>query len=82
VSILNFLGGWNEFYYALIFIKEKAARTVPLGLLWVSGNATMTAQWADLFAALMISIVPVLLVFALLQEQITKGLTLGALQGQ
>ena len=38
-------------------------------------------KWVDLFAGMMISIVPVLIVFAILQEQITKGLTLGALKG-
>jgi raffinose/stachyose/melibiose transport system permease protein/N-acetylglucosamine transport system permease protein len=81
LTILNFLGGWNEFFYALIFVKKDAARTVPLGLFYLDQQAQYAAKWVNLFAGMMISIVPVLIVFALLQEQITKGLTVGALKG-
>ncbi len=79
--ILNFLSGWNEFLYALVFTKEKYAQTMPLGLFYLDQTAQYTAKWVDLFAGMMISIVPVLIVFALLQEQVTKGLTVGALKG-
>lgn len=79
--ILNFLSGWNEFFYALVFTKEKYAQTMPLGLFYLDQTAQYTAKWVDLFAGMMISIVPVLIVFALLQEQVTKGLTVGALKG-
>lgn len=79
--ILNFLSGWNEFFYALIFIKEKYSRTMPLGLFYLNQTAEYTAKWVDLFAGMLISIIPVLIVFALLQEQVTRGLTVGALKG-
>jgi ABC-type glycerol-3-phosphate transport system permease component len=79
--ILNFLSGWNEFYYALIFIKEKAEQTMPLGLFYMDQNAQYAARWVDLFAGMLISAVPVLIVFAILQDQVTKGLTVGALKG-
>jgi ABC-type glycerol-3-phosphate transport system permease component len=79
--ILNFLTWWNEFFYALIFTKDKVAYTMPLGLFFLDQTAQYTAKWVNLFAGMMISIVPVLIVFALLQEQITKGLTVGALKG-
>ena len=79
--ILNFLSGWNEFFYALIFTKDKFAQTMPLGLFYLDQTAQYTAKWVDLFAGMMISIIPVLIVFALLQEQVAKGLTVGALKG-
>jgi ABC-type glycerol-3-phosphate transport system permease component len=81
LTILNFLSGWNEFFYALIFIKDTFARTMPLGLFYLNQTAEYTAKWVDLFAGMMISIVPVLIVFALLQDQVAKGLTVGALKG-
>lgn len=81
ITILNFLSGWNEFFYALIFLKDDYAWTVPLGLFYLDQTAQYAAKWVDLFAGMMISIVPVLIVFALLQDQITKGLTVGALKG-
>ena len=44
-------------------------------------RAAYTAQWADIFAAILIVSVPVLLVFALLQNQVTRGMTTGAMKG-
>jgi ABC-type glycerol-3-phosphate transport system permease component len=79
--ILNFLSWWNEFFYALIFTKDKLAYTIPVGLVFLDQQAQYTAKWVDLFAGMIISIVPVLIVFALLQELVTKGLTVGALKG-
>ena len=79
--ILNFLSWWNEFFYALIFTKDKLAYTIPVGLVFLDQQAQYTAKWVDLFAGMIISIVPVLIVFALLQDLVTKGLTVGAIKG-
>lgn len=79
--ILNYLSSWNEFFYALIFTKDKEAYTIPLGIFFLDQTAQYTAKWTGLFAGMMIAIVPVLIVFAFLQEQISKGLTVGAIKG-
>jgi ABC-type glycerol-3-phosphate transport system permease component len=79
--ILGFLYGWNEFFYALIFVKETTERTVPLGLFYLDQTAQYSAQWVGLFAGMLMAAVPVLIVFALLQDQVAKGLTVGALKG-
>ena len=79
--ILNFLAGWNEFFYALIFVKEKSEQTVPLGIFYLDQTAQYAAKWVNLFAGMMICIIPVFIVFWFLQEQITKGLTVGAIKG-
>ncbi len=79
--ILGFLYGWNEFFYALIFVKDQAQRTIPLGLFYLDQQAQYTASWVGLFAGMLIAAVPVLIVFALLQDQVAKGLTVGALKG-
>jgi ABC-type glycerol-3-phosphate transport system permease component len=71
---------WNEFFLALIFLKKENA-TLPLGLFYMAQRAEYTAQWTDLFAGMIITTVPILIVFALLQKQITTGLTEGALKG-
>ena len=79
--ILSFLGSYNEFFYALIFTRDTRAATIPLGLLKLNQTAEYSAKWVPLFAGMMISVVPVLMVFALLQEKISKGLTVGAIKG-
>jgi len=78
--LINFLSLWNEFFLALIFLRQENA-TLPLGLFYLSERAAYTAQWADLFAAILIASVPVLIVFALLQKQVTRGMTAGAVKG-
>ncbi|MGQ9515731.1 MAG: ABC transporter permease subunit, partial [Anaerolineae bacterium] len=78
--LINFMSLWNEFFIALIFLKEKSA-TLPLGLFYMAQRAEYTAQWTDLFAGILIAMVPVLIVFAVLQDQITRGITAGALKG-
>ena len=81
VSIISFLNNWNEFFYAIVFIHSKENMTLPVGLWQLSQAATYGSNWVTLFAGMMITVVPVLLVFALLQKRITQGLTGGAVKG-
>jgi raffinose/stachyose/melibiose transport system permease protein/N-acetylglucosamine transport system permease protein len=78
--LINFLSLWNEFFLALVFLRAEDA-TLPLGLFYMAQRALYTAQWTDLFAGILIVSVPVLVIFALLQDQVTKGMTTGALKG-
>ncbi len=79
--ILNFVSLWNEFFYALLFTKDKANYTVTLGLVYLDQQAMYTGKWVVLFASMSLTMVPVLVIFAVLQQQIVRGLTVGALKG-
>lgn len=81
ITIISFLNNWNEFFYALVLIHTKDRMTLPVGIWQLSQAATYGSNWVTLFAAMMIAVVPVLLVFAFLQKRITEGLTAGALKG-
>jgi len=81
LAILNFVSLWNEFFYALIFTQDKAKYTVTLGLVYLDQQATYTGKWVVLFASMTMTMVPVLVIFAVLQRQIVKGLTVGAVKG-
>jgi ABC-type glycerol-3-phosphate transport system permease component len=81
VSIISFLQNWNEFFYALLLIHTPEKMTLPLGLFQLGQSANYGTNWVTLFAGMMITVVPVLVGFALLQKQITNGLTVGALKG-
>jgi ABC-type glycerol-3-phosphate transport system permease component len=81
VTIINFLSLWNEFYYALIFITDKTKYTVALGLVMLENKAIYAAKWPPVFAGAILAILPVMIVFAALQNQVTKGLTAGAIKG-
>jgi ABC-type glycerol-3-phosphate transport system permease component len=81
LMILNFVTWWNEFFYALLFIRDKSQYTVTLGLTYLDQQAVYTAKYVGLFAGMTLTMIPVLVIFALLQKQITRGLTVGALKG-
>jgi raffinose/stachyose/melibiose transport system permease protein len=79
VSILSFLNNWKEFSFALIFLTKDEKKTLPLGLYNFLG--AYTADYAGLMAALVIASVPLIVLYFLLQEQIIKGMTAGAVKG-
>ena len=81
LAILNFVSLWNEFFYALLFIQDRSQYTVTLGLVYLDQQATYSGKWVVLFASMTLTMVPVLIIFAVLQRQIVRGLTVGAVKG-
>ena len=80
VFFINFLSLWNEFCLALLFLRGDEM-TLAVGLFGLLRRAEYSGTWAELFAGMIISVAPVLLIFGLLQQRITKGLTFGAIKG-
>ena len=80
-AIFNFLGIWNEYLFALVFVNSPEKKTLPLGLASVSIQAQYKTDFGLMFAGLVIIMLPTLLVYLLLQRQLTKGITVGALKG-
>lgn len=78
VAMFNFIDVWNDFFFPLIILASKEKKTIPLGLQAFFGEYTV--EWDMLFAALNISVLPVLLVFIILSRQFIAGLTEGALK--
>lgn len=79
VFILNFLGNWNEFIMASFFITKEKFRTLPVGM--VAFRDMMNMNYGGLFASTMYSIIPVVVIFAFLQEKIIEGVTAGSVKG-
>ncbi len=80
-AIFNFLGIWNEYLFALVFINTESKSTLPLGLASVSMQAQYRSDFGLMFAGLVIVLAPTLVVYMLLQRRLTKGITVGALKG-
>ncbi|HEV2073733.1 MAG TPA: carbohydrate ABC transporter permease [Thermomicrobiales bacterium] len=78
VGLFHFLSVWNDFFFPLIFIRSENLRTVPLGVSTFFGE--YTNDWALMFAALSISIMPVIAVYLLASKQFIAGLTSGAIK--
>ncbi|TDC50686.1 carbohydrate ABC transporter permease [Jiangella ureilytica] len=81
VALLNTLTIWNEFFFALVFLTDPQQQTIPVGILGLSVNAQYSANWVQLFAGLVITMIPMLVLFAFAQERIARGVSVGALKG-
>lgn len=81
VFLVNFLWSWNEFFLALTFLNSEEKSTIALGVFNLQVNATYGANWPVLFAGMLIAIVPVLLLYTLLSQQITRAMAQGAVKG-
>ena len=76
--ILNFILLWNEFLYAVVLLTDDDKRTLPLGLMRFMGGHQLDIGMVA--TGLMISIVPVLLIYAVTSETMIKGMTAGAVR--
>lgn len=79
VAIFTFLATWDEFAWAVTAIDDPRKWTLPVAI--ASFRTAHATQWGLLFAASLIAMVPVLLLFAALQRYFIEGLTAGAIRG-
>ncbi len=77
--ILLFLDTWNEFVYAMIYLQNPELHTVPVALAKI-GTSRYYISIGAYSAAIMITIIPVLAIFAIFQRWFIAGMTVGALK--
>ena len=80
VAFVNAVFIWNDFVFANTFIFSSERKTIPLGLQDFIGAMGAT-DWTATFAAVSITLVPLLLVFLVLNRAIIYGLEAGAAKG-
>ena len=78
-TIFIAIGAWNEFLFALMLTTSQGSRTWPVGLQLMIGEFQL--PWGELSAGGIISIVPVIILFAAVQRLLVAGLTTGAVKG-
>ncbi|MDB4894935.1 MAG: sugar transporter permease [Firmicutes bacterium] len=74
LGILTFLGSWNAFLWPVIAIDSPAMWTLPVGLSYFSYENFN--QYELVMAGATMAVIPVLVIFAIFQKQIIKGITL------
>jgi raffinose/stachyose/melibiose transport system permease protein len=80
VAILQFVGAWNEYFLALILVRSAEMRTIPLAI-QVFFYAWGRTEWEQVFAALSIGSLPMILLYIIMQRQFIQGLTAGSIKG-
>lgn len=77
-TILCFLGFWNDYWYPSLFYDQHP--TMAVGLTHIQVVATGTGNYPLLFAAMLITILPVLILFAIFQKQMLGNISGGGLK--
>lgn len=78
-SVFIAIAAWNEFLFALMLTTGQGSRTWPVGLQLMVGEFQL--PWGVLAAGGIFSILPVILMFAVVQRTMVQGLTAGAVKG-
>jgi len=80
VCLLSFIGTFNEFIMARLFLIEMDTRTVAVGLQQFVGGQYST-NWGPFAAGSIIASIPIVIIFLSLQKFIVNGLTAGSVKG-
>jgi multiple sugar transport system permease protein len=79
LAIFTFLGAWNDFLWPLLITQTDQMRTLPVGLALLARRQEI--NWGDTMAGTVITALPMIAVFLVLQRRFIEGLTQGAIKG-
>ena len=80
VCLLSFIGTFNEFIVARLFLVEMSGRTVAVGLQQFVGGQ-YASNWGAFAAGSILASIPIVIIFLSLQKYIVNGLTAGSVKG-
>lgn len=80
IGVLTFIGTFNDYIFSSVIIQRKEEMTFMVGLYTVVSGQFNT-QWGIFAAGALIGMLPVMIIYILLQDQIISGLTAGAVKG-
>lgn len=80
IAIVNVLNIWNEYIVGTILVNDPKQYTLPVEIGVMQAEMQYRTEWGPLFAALLFTIVPVLVVYILFQRKIASGITAGAVK--
>lgn len=79
VVLFNFLSFWNEYIIALTICYQSS--TLPVGLVNLMQKQNAPGTYGQLYAGLVMVMLPTLLLYICVQKNLTKGMTVGGLKG-
>lgn len=78
-ALLTAVYVWNDFLVSFTFVTKEGLRTVSVGL--YSYITQYGVQWGELLSAVMITIIPIIILFVCLQRKFVDGMAAGAVKG-
>lgn len=78
-GLMTFVSNWNELLLAMVFISDDSKKTLPVSLSKFVGP--YNTNYSQMFAAIILAIIPTIVVYCCFSNQIVDGLTAGAVKG-
>lgn len=73
VAIFNFLGLWNQYLLPLVLNRERSNHVLAQGLVNLQAQQGYQVDWGGMFASVVITVIPVLVVYVIFQRQLQGG---------
>ena len=81
VSVLNFVGLWNEYQLSLVLLNSPENRTLSLGIYTlISSMQYSGGDWPGLFAGVTMVMLPTIILFIGMSERMISGITMGGMK--
>ena len=81
IILFNFLAFWNEYILAMTLMTKDKYKTLPVGLMNLNSAQKAAANYGQLYAGLVMVMLPTLILYILVQKKLTEGMSLGGLKG-
>lgn len=81
IILFNFLAFWNEYIISMTLMTKDKFKTLPVGLMNLMSAQKAAANYGQLYAGLVIVMLPTLILYMLVQKRLTQGMSLGGLKG-
>ncbi len=78
-GIITFLYVYNDLLFGVMFISNKNMYTITLGMLTFVG--AKVTEYGPIFASIIISVIPMIIIYLIFQEKVESGLAAGAVKG-
>ncbi|WP_139418022.1 carbohydrate ABC transporter permease [Agromyces laixinhei] len=79
VALFSFIGAWDDFLWPLVVLSDPANYTLTVGMQYLSSN--FAANPRVIAAGTMIALVPIIVLFAVLQKHFFRGVEEGSVKG-
>lgn len=81
VILFNFLSFWNEYIISMTLLTKPELKTLPVGLMNLMAAQKSAVQYGQMYAGLVIVMLPTLILYMCVQKRLTEGMTVGGLKG-
>lgn len=81
VTILSFLGAWNQYLWPLLVLNDFESKTLAVGMQFFSSNTESAQLWGPMMATATIATLPPLIIYAFAQKQIISTFVTSGIKG-